>query len=523
MQTLYTIEQIRQLEHHAIESGIDGLTMMQRAGQAILEHYQDVWSDYQKISVVCGTGNNGGDGLTLAYLAHDVGYDVQIILAKPIDKPSYEVQNALEACYQRNLVLKNWDEADISYDAVVFDALLGIGCTRALKAPYDRIVRELNQLANPVNAVDVPSGLNADTGCAQPVAVQAQVTVTFIGHKQGLWTADAPDYCGRVICCSLQVPVPNEVSSCKQVVDHEQLLQQLPKRRANSHKGDYGHVVIVGGNRGMPGSVKLAALGAAGSGAGLVTIATHPRHADFLVTDEPYLMCHGVDNAQHVQPLIEQADAVVLGPGLGQDAWAQQMFDTTLGTVSRQKLVIDADGLRLLAQQPRCLQNAVLTPHPGEAAALLGIESAATIQQDRFAYVRDIQQRYQSIVLLKGTGTLIDDGRIINVSTYGDPAMASAGMGDLLSGMIAGLYGQKRDLMWATTLAASAHGFAGCQAAVDRGELGVVATDLLDYLPVSLNLDEFQAYEETAYLMSSPENAQRLNETIEQIQRSDGI
>ena len=501
MLKLYTINQIRQLENHAIESGIDGWTMMQRAGQGLLDYYQANCSDYHAITVVCGTGNNGGDGLTLAYLAHDAGYEVQIILAKPIEQPSYEVKNALEACRQRNLAIENWSEAQIRRDAVVIDALLGIGCTRDLKAPYDSIVRELNELGNPIIAVDVPSGLNADTGCAQPIAVQAQATVTFIGHKQGLWTADAPDYCGQVICCSLQVPVPDDdgLVSYKQVVDHEQLLQQLPKRRANSHKGDYGHVVIVGGNQGMPGSVKLAALGAARSGAGLVTIVTHSRHADFLVTDEPYLMCHGVDNAQHIQPLIERADIVVLGPGLGQDAWAQQMFDTTLGTVSRQKLVIDADGLQLLAQQPRSLPNAVLTPHPGEAAALLDLESAKAIQQDRFSYVREIQKRYQSMVLLKGTGTLIDDGQMINVSTYGDPAMASAGMGDLLSGMIAGLYGQKHDLMWAATLAASAHGFAGCQASADRGELGVVATDLLDNLSISLNLDELQAYEETAF------------------------
>jgi ADP-dependent NAD(P)H-hydrate dehydratase / NAD(P)H-hydrate epimerase len=253
----------------------------------------------------------------------------------------------------------------------------------------------------------------------------------------------------------------------------------LPRRDRCSHKGDYGHVLIVGGDRGYSGAARLAGEAALRVGAGLVSVATRAEHAGLMNLSRPELMCHGVNTADQLAVLLEKASVVVVGLGLGQSNWAKELFSTALN--SQKKMVIDADGLNLLARSPVVNPDWILTPHPGEAARLLNC-STAEIQRDRFSSVLSLQAKYGGIVILKGSGTLIASGDEIAVSTTGNPGMASGGMGDVLAGVIAGLLAQGLSLKNAAQQGVYNHGLAADLAAENDGERGLLASDLMPYL-----------------------------------------
>ena len=325
--------------------------------------------------------------------------------------------------------------------------------------------------------MDSPSGLNADTGNVMGCAVKADYTVTFIGLKQGLFTGQAADYCGEISYASLAVPesIFQEVlASAVRVVK-----TPLPRRDRCSHKGNYGHVLIVGGDSGYSGAARLAGEAALRVGAGLVSIATRAEHAGLMNLNRPELMCHGVECAEQLSGLLEKVSVVVIGPGLGQSDWAKELF---MATITAQKLlIIDADGLNLLARSPVKNPDWILTPHPGEAARLLSC-STTEIQQDRFAAVAAIQAKYKGIAILKGAGTLIATEDDCAVSTTGNPGMASGGMGDVLAGVIAGLLAQGLSLKNAAQQGVHIHGLAADLAADKDGERGLLASDLMPYL-----------------------------------------
>jgi NAD(P)H-hydrate epimerase len=258
----------------------------------------------------------------------------------------------------------------------------------------------------------------------------------------------------------------------------------LPSRSRIAHKGDCGRVLLVGGDEGYSGAIRLAGEAALRSGAGLVTVATRAVHAPFLNHGRPELMVRAVETPAQLLPLLAPADVCVIGPGLGQHPWGRALFEACLAADT--PLVVDADGLNVLAQQPQQRADWVLTPHPGEAARLLGCDTA-TIAADRFAAVTALQQRYGGVWVLKGAGSLVADARGIAVSTTGNPGMASGGMGDVLAGMIGGLWGQGLSAAHATALAVYVHGEAADDLAQQLGERGLLASDLLPAIRRCLN------------------------------------
>ena len=373
-----------------------------------------------------------------------------------------------------------WHPADaLPVVDVHVDALYGTGLNRAPGDVAATLIKALNASHVPVLALDVPSGLNADTGHAPGVAVRATVTVSFIVAKRGLYTGQAADYVGQLECDALDLPetLVSEVPDAK-------LLNagSLPPRLRVAHKGNYGRVLAMGGDDGMAGAIRLCAEAALRSGAGLVSVATHRAHRMSLVGACPELMTPNIDDVQTLHSTLNNADVLALGPGLGTQAWGRALW---LAAMDADKpLVLDADALNLLAQQPRRLTlDAVLAPHPGEAARLLQT-TIDQVQADRFSAVRALAERYHAVVVLKGSGSLVADHHgTVAVCPWGNPGMASAGMGDLLTGVIAALMAQGSPSWQAACLGVGLHARAGDRAG-SEGERGLLASDLLPYLRV---------------------------------------
>ena len=481
--TLYLTTQVRELDRIAIqELGIQGFELMSRAGYEVFQWFRKKWPDTQSVAVFCGAGNNAGDGYIIAGLALEAGLKVSVY---SLSDPANLKGDALAACQSyvdaKGEIISFQGDEVIDVDVIV-DALLGTGLDRPVTGLYALAIQIINKASARVIAVDSPSGLNADTGNVLGCAVKADCTVTFIGLKQGLFSGQAADYCGEISYTSLAVPdtIFQQVApSAFRVVN-----SPLPRRERCSHKGNYGHVLIVGGDRGYTGAARLAGEAALRMGAGLVSVATRTEHAGLMNLGRPELMCHGVENAGQLRLLIEKASVVVIGPGLGQSNWAHELF---MATVKAQKpLIIDADGLNLLARSPVSNPEWILTPHPGEAARLLGY-STAEVQQDRFASVTAIRAKYDGIAILKGAGTLISSKDEIAVSTTGNPGMASGGMGDVLAGVIAGLLAQGCSLKNAAQQGVHIHGLAADLAADKEGERGLLASDLMPYLRFLVN------------------------------------
>ncbi|MGR8933784.1 MAG: NAD(P)H-hydrate dehydratase [Gammaproteobacteria bacterium] len=481
---LYRAEQVRELDRIAIEQhGVPGLELMHRAGQASFDAIRQRWPDAHCFAVFCGAGNNAGDGYVVARLALLAGLEATVYTLLSPEKLHGDALLAYKE-YQASggMVLPFASIVYCKADVVV-DALLGTGLDRPVKGEYAEAIAYIDSLQKPVVALDIPSGLNADTGMVMGCAVQASCTVTFIALKQGLLTGVAADYCGELVFAALEMP-----EAVYRAVPHAAtrvIKPHFPPRKRSAHKGMYGHVLIIGGDRGYAGAARMAAEAAARAGAGLVSIASRERHAALLNAACPELMCHGVETPLQLAPLLAKATVAVIGPGLGQSQWAQDLFESAL--LSGCPLIVDADALNLLAQRgPKDNPKQwVLTPHPGEAARLLGC-TAADIQDDRFAAVCAIQEKYAGICLLKGAGSLIANGAEIYVNATGNPGMASGGMGDVLSGVIAGLVAQGYTIDAAARFGAYIHGAAADLAAVN-GERGLLASDLLPHLRKLVN------------------------------------
>ena len=477
---LYRAAQVRELDRITIqERGIPGFELMSRAGAAVFECVRNKWPDAQSVAVFSGSGNNAGDGYIIAGLALKAGLKVYVYA---VSEPEMLKGDALTA-YQsyKGTVVPFQVGQTIAADVIV-DALLGTGLDRPVTGLYAEAIEAINASPAHVVAVDVPSGLNADTGNVMGCAVKAGCTVTFIGLKQGLFTGQAAEHCGEIVYAKLAVPddVFEEVASTVTRV----VKSPLPRRDRCSHKGNHGHVLIVGGDQGYSGAARLAGEAALRVGAGLVSVATRTEHSGLMNLNRPELMCHGVTGAGQLSVLLEKASVIVVGPGLGQSDWAKALFDAAIN--AGKPVVIDADGLNLLANLPATRLDWILTPHPGEAARLLNC-STAEVQQDRFAAVSAMQVRYGGVAILKGAGTLIASEGGLAVSTTGNPGMASGGMGDVLSGVIAGLLAQGLSLKTAAQQGVYMHGLAADMAAEKDGERGLLASDLMPYLRQLVN------------------------------------
>lgn len=480
--TLYRAAAVRELDRQAIETHVvPGIELMNRAGAALCEELLVRWPDTRRIAVVCGGGNNGGDGFVVARLALEQGITPILICVTDPATLKGDARKAWGAAQAAGLVRVPFKPSVFDDVDVIVDAIFGIGLDRAVEGAVANVIQAINGSGVPVLAVDIPSGLCADTGAVLGCAVRAAATVTFIGLKQGLLTGAGPEYCGAIRFEDLGVPlaVYDEVTPSATRIDWTQQKSFLPPRPRNAHKGLFGHVLVIGGNHGMAGAARLAAEAAARTGAGLTSVATRSEHVNAMAAARPEIMWHGVNEASDLTPLLARATVVAIGPGLGQDAWAQQLLSRVLD--SSLPLIVDADALNLLAQEPCTRDNWILTPHPGEAARLLQTTSHE-INADRFAAVQKLHERYQAVIVLKGAGSLIaDEQGAIALCSEGNPGMAAGGMGDVLTGVIAALVAQGLSLGDAARAGVSLHAAAGDRAVLD-GERGLLASDLFLHL-----------------------------------------
>lgn len=487
---LYTAEQTRELERIVTEQhNISSAKLMSRAGRAALDCIKCHWPQAERILVVCGTGNNGGDGFELARQAIAEEYRVSIFQVGDETEMSEETLAAREAIIASGVEIHRFEEKLPTTDVIV-DALLGIGLNREVSGDYALAVNAINEHTKriPVLALDIPSGLHANTGRALGTAVHATITLSFLGLNKGLFTGEGPNYCGQVCFDSLKVPsaIYKVFTPIARRVSLENDAAGLAPRERTGHKGLYGHLFIIGGDHGMPGAARVAAEAGARVGAGLTSIATRSAHGPILNLARPELMCYGVESASELEELLRPANALSVGPGLGQSEWAIALLHKAIET--NLPMVVDADALNLLSKNPQHHHNWVLTPHPGEAARLLGC-SSEDIQADRFAAVYELQRRYGGVVVLKGSGTLISNGEApTRLSTWGNPGMGSGGMGDVLAGVIGGLLAQHFPIMDAACVGVTLHGMAADKAAELDGERGTLAMDLMPHLRRLANL-----------------------------------
>ncbi|MEE4377016.1 MAG: NAD(P)H-hydrate dehydratase [Candidatus Competibacteraceae bacterium] len=486
---LYRAAQVRELDRLAIEErGIPGYTLMSLAGEAAFAALRRHWPNAQHIAVVCGGGNNAGDGYIVAKRALQAGLNVVALTLSDPDNLRGDALTAYQDARAAGVAIQAFEPTGFPQTEVIVDAILGTGLEREVTGAWRDAIETINNQRAGVLAIDIPSGLNADTGAIMGIAIDAGVTVTFIGLKQGLFTGQGPARCGTVLFDNLNVPadVYDIVHPSSQLYTGDNLPSLLPRRSRSAHKGHHGHVLVVGGDSGMAGAARMAAEAAARCGAGLVSVATRAAHAGIQAALRPELMFRGVESVAELTDLLTRATVVAIGPGLGTKDWSQILFNAALTTDL--PLVVDADGLNLLAANPVHRDNWILTPHPGEAARLLQT-TPAQIETDRFAAAAEIALRYGGVCVLKGAGSVIaSEKEGLFLCDRGNPGMASGGMGDVLTGVIAGLLAQGLTLTQAACAGVYVHASAGDQAALS-GERGLLAMDLMTYLHTLVNPD----------------------------------
>jgi NAD(P)H-hydrate epimerase len=476
---IYSVATVREIDRTAIEDeGIPGYTLMTRAGAAAVRAAREHFPDATRWQVVCGAGNNAGDGYVVARLAAQEGIVVSVLAVVDPESLTGDAATAYGDFAAEGGVVMPWEGALDEEAGLIVDALLGSGLERDVTGEFGRAVSAINDHPAHVLALDIPTGVHGDTGQVMGAAVEADLTVTFVGLKAGLFAGEGAELCGVIVFDGLDVPEhcrPHGEAMSRRI--SSRVLRRCLKRRSrNAHKGDFGHVLIVGGGEGMPGAVRLAGEAALRTGAGLVSIATHPSHATVIVGSRPELMSHGIADADSLAPLLERATAIAFGPGLGTSEWARALY----GVVSELELpaVWDADALNLLAETPAKNERRIITPHPGEAGRLLG-EPTAEVQGDRRAALQALQEKYGGVAVLKGANTLVTSKKKVPwLCTSGNPGMASPGMGDVLTGIVAALLAQGLGKEASAVVGVEAHARAGDLAA-RAGERGTIASDLV--------------------------------------------
>lgn len=504
--SVYSAKQVLQNEASiAHKQGIVLYDLMQSAGSAVFAELLKKWPTTTHIIILCGKGNNGGDGFIVAKLARQAKIKVTVILTCKISQLTADALFAYQAMISTgvSLILDNGEKNSKQSLAlikkfsgeIIVDALFGIGFSGKLSSSFQALVLSINRHPAKVISIDVPSGLCATTGRVEgditgTQAVIADITVTFIVYKQGLLTGQAANFVGKLLLAPLAI----NHAFIEQVPSYHYYSQytvplNIIKRLPASHKGDSGLLLAVGGGEGMPGAIRLASEAALRCGAGLVAVSCHESNQGVIVNGRPELMLAPTTSELLANAnQLHNAKVYLIGPGLGRGNQAKNLVELLCQTTQAQekRMTVDADALIWLSQSKKYYQHWVLTPHPKEAAALLNCD-VATIEADRFAAVRAISKQYGGICLLKGAGTLISDGEQVVINNSGNAGMASGGMGDVLSGIITALMMQSDNIFYATCLAAYIHGAAADIIANNNGQRGLLASDLFIPLQQLLN------------------------------------
>lgn len=491
---LYSVAEIRAIEHAAL-ARLPAGTLMQRAGRAAANAAIELLVDSApdaKILILAGPGNNGGDALEAAAQLAGSGLNVSILLFADPSKQGPDALQALQRAKADSIYFIDPSDPSVvgTTDwSLVIDGLFGIGLTRTIQGELYAVIERVNALRCPILALDVPSGLDADTGNivgTRGIALRATHTVTFIGDKTGLHTGSGRDYVGRIEVVDLGIDDALFPAALSQLNAVRLFASALRPRAHDSHKGSYGDVAVIGGTHGMGGAPILAARAAAKCGAGRVYVAflDHPPAYD---SGQPELMCRAASELDFAKSIL------VLGPGLGNSRIANDVLARGLST--DMPLVLDADALNLIAAEPGLQQKlalrtvpSVLTPHPLEAARLLGIASTQ-IQADRLAAARELARLFNAIVILKGSGTVIaQPSGSVAINPTGNPALATAGTGDVLAGICGALLAQRWPAWEAALGAVWLHGSAADYlVAHGIGPVGMTASELIVPIRTLLN------------------------------------
>lgn len=487
-QKLYRADQVRQYEQKAAEqAGIEMFSLMLKAGEKVFEQSVSLLPNIEHYLVIVGIGHNAGDGYICALAAAKAGKYVTVCAVEPGREVQGNVAKARAAWLQYGGVVEAFSPAHLDKAEVIIDALLGIGINGMVRAEFAKVITAVNQSKLPVVSIDVPSGLCGDTGASLGVSIQADVTVTFVGIKLGLTTGEGKQRCGKLVFEDLGIgKIFSQLARSDATALDIKHFRGLAPRPVNSHKGNHGRLLCVGGNAGMSGAIRLASEAALRCGAGMVKVFAHADSKVQICAGRPELMVvsDGLESA------LEWANAIVIGPGLGTDTWAKHTFDTVMEFCQQhpKPIVVDADALNLKAVNTSyvALPNCIITPHSGEASRLLSV-SIEDIESNRFNYARQCSQRYDATCVLKGAGSIVDNQKHSWVCRHGNPGMATAGMGDVLSGILGALVAQGLETAMACQFGVSLHAKAGDIVAKQYGQRGLLASDLFETVRALIN------------------------------------
>lgn len=475
---LFLPQQVYELDRLAIlQDGQPALQLMQKAASAVWQSIQLRWPALHKVVVFAGPGNNGGDAFAVASLAKKSGIEVDLFTLGDLSQQSEEASFYRQQWEEAGGMTNQWSGSCPDCDLIV-DGMLGIGLNKMLDDRWQSVIQMMNKQPSIKVCIDIPSGLNAATGNPMPCAVQADLTVSFIGRKIGCFLADGPDYCGELVFddLGLSASAANSIQADCIVLDKNCI--RLPAaRKHNSHKNHFGHVLVIGGDRGMSGAVRLAAMAALRCGSGLVSLCVHPDNYSVAAAQHAELM---VSDWDALPNLLQQASVIVVGPGLGRSGKAKNILKV-LHTFDK-PMVIDADALTAGFVSKLSSTSVVITPHPGEAARLLGT-SAQAIQQDRLDALQQLNNHWPFICVLKGSGTLVGlQNKPTALCSHGHAGMATAGMGDVLAGLIGGYLAQGLNPEQAAQTAVLVHALAAEDFATCQDENSLIASDIIERL-----------------------------------------
>ena len=493
---LYTTEQTKKIDNLAIkEKGSSGFSLMQKAAEFSLDVLIREFNYVDEVIVFCSKGKNSGDGFLLAAYAKEFGLKSTVVMCNP-EKDLQGVQRkAFEDAKDSNVKIisfRAFKNLKLSKNTVIVDSLIGIGLKGELRKNIETAISEINKLSikYPILSLDIPSGICSNSGASKGLSVEADVTVTFVAKKRGLYTSIGRRNSGDIFYSNLDISkgIFNKVKSNCFELSFEKYLPELFSRQDNSHKGNFGHVCVVGGDHGYGGAGILAAKAAMNIGSGLTSLITRPEHVTASLTSCPEVMVTGVNSGQDSEELLKKCNVIAIGPGLGQSAWSEQLLQRVHWEAEERNVpvIMDADALNLLTKLKLSSQlpkNLLITPHPGEASRLLKT-NVANVEIDRFKSTLKLQKKYNATVVLKGAGSIIGyiKKRNMNygVCTAGNPGMAKGGMGDILTGIIAGLIGQGFSLSEAAEIGVDLHSKAADLASMEVGEIGLTPTDVID-------------------------------------------
>ena len=472
------------------EYNMPGIILMENAAEQIFRNIRTLGNRY---IIFCGNGNNGADGLAIGRKLIFDNKDVLFILLKPRKNPTEEFQvnfNILKSLKVNMMIIDDIDKLDeiqhlIEDFPIVIDSIFGIGLDRKLNDFYFKIIDIINNSNKKIIAVDVPSGLDADSGRPLGSAVKAHITYTVEVIKKGFIEYSALEYLGALKV--IQIGIPENVKQANDeniyVLSRESYSNKLIKRKIYGHKGDYGRAVLVAGSIGYLGAARLATESCIRSGAGLITLITSSEGRKLLSGSLIEGMLATLEDNEKVKYLVSKADAVAFGPGIKEDEESMKLLEEII-IDSPSSIIIDAGGINLLSKNKKCLcsvkDKVILTPHPGEMARLIG-KDISYVEKNRIECSRAFAKQYKCIVLLKGYNTVITDGKNVFINKTGNSKMASGGMGDTLTGIITALVAQGYSNMDATLLGAYIHGLAAEYSARDR--YSIIARDLIESIP----------------------------------------